>query len=437
MPYKASRRLPGERASRLAHLDVIASPLVRRLIDSFNETPGPTAPVQGTEWQGLTQSEEPLELVFGIDGSLQVITNPAPPHRTIAFVKTALLRLDRVALAAIDKDTPHPLAIRDLLADAAVQHSTVFPLRHIAVPGMTVYDTIRQTIFESCADPLLDRQPLETLKWLAFEKWDGAEKSLPAFECPNCASGSASLPYDAEQGACSACGGLLFLTDMLGFHLEMAQDSAPDAIASAYMAIHETLLLFTGVKYFWEEKRDYLSQALFVKDGPLSIRAQYSKLVNPIRRFLEFASESGHDVHLLGQEKSGAFFDHLEVIAPYAPENSVFVPSDRYIREQIQHRPMTGAPYGRDTNYGAKVFLKLDRDAMVLNIPTGRYKPNPILDDLVGSGRILSTLPSLTSSRYEGGLLPVELAHSIASLSTYPSAKVLALFAEAASARRV
>ena len=30
------------------------------------------------------------------------------------------------------------------------------------------------------------------------------------------------------------------------------------------------------------------------------------------------------------------------------------------------------------------------------------------------------------------GLLPVELAHSVASLSTYPCAKVLSMFADAA-----
>ena len=37
----------------------------------------------------------------------------------------------------------------------------------------------------------------------------------------------------------------------------------------------------------------------------------------------------------------------------------------------------------------------------------------------------------LLSSRYEGALFPIELANNIASLSTYPSAKVLAMFAEA------
>jgi hypothetical protein len=42
----------------------------------------------------------------------------------------------------------------------------------------------------------------------------------------------------------------------------------------------------------------------------------------------------------------------------------------------------------------------------------------------------MATLPKILSNKFEGALLPVELANKIASLSTYPSAKVLELFAE-------
>ena len=219
---------------------------------------------------------------------------------------------------------------------------------------------------------------------------------------------------------------------MLGFHLEMAQDSAPDIVASTYMLIHETLFLFTGIRYFWEHKREVLSDCLFLKDGPLSIRAQYSKLVAPIRRFFEAARKQGIAVNMVGQEKTGAFYDHLALIGQTAPESSIFIPGHNYIREEIQHRPISGAPYGRDTNYGAKVFYKVsDRHQMVLNIPTGVYVENPTAADLIGLDRIFATLPELLSSRFEGGLYPIELANNVASLSTYPSAKVLAMFAEA------
>ena len=439
MPYKAGERLPGERASKLGHLDVLKSPLVRRLCDSFEDPQHAPLSVQPT-WQTVPAVGDPLRIVFGVDGSLQVIESETRPHKTIAFVKTALLRLDQAAISQIDKDSPHPFALRDILADSALYHATVFPLRHVIIAGISTYDTIRQIIFESVKDASLNGEPMATLKWLAYEQWDGKKKSLPLFECPHCGHGrsNATLPYDAEEGTCGDCSGRLFLTDMLGFHQEMAIDSAPDSIASSYMAIHETLLLFTGIRYFWETNRDALSHCLFVKDGPLSIRAQYSKLVAPIRRFFEYARHEGVIVHVIGQEKSGAFFEHLQLIEKHAPESSIFIPGDLYIKEEIQHRPSAGAPYGKDTNYGAKVFLKLNEfHHAVLNIPIGKFEQNPQKSDLIGIDRILGTLPRILSNRYEGALLPIELANGVASLSTYPSAHILKIFAESSTKRGV
>ena len=53
-------------------------------------------------------------------------------------------------------------------------------MRHVVVPGITVYDAVRQTIYESIKDAQLDSEPLETLKWLTYEKWDGAEEKPPS-----------------------------------------------------------------------------------------------------------------------------------------------------------------------------------------------------------------------------------------------------------------
>jgi len=346
------------------------------------------------------------------------------------------MRIDQVALSRIDKETPHPFALRDLMSDSALYHATVFPLRHVQVPGLSVYDAVRQTIFESVQDNSLDREPMETLKWLAYEKWSGVKKQLPEFQCPHCEGDQATLPYDTERGPCPRCGAELFITDMLGFHLEMAEEAASDSVATAYMNIHETLLLFTGIRHFWETNSEILRRCLFVKDGPLQIRAQYSKLVNPIRRFLIHALHRGVSICIMGQEKTGSFVEHLELIGRDAPGEHLFIPDHTYICEQIQHRPASGAPYGRDTNYGAKIFATFrDRYRFVLTVPVsigmGPFIQAPSLTQVIGLDRILSTLPRLLSSRHESALLPVELAHSIASLSTYPSAQVLKLFAEA------
>ena len=429
MPYGAGQRLPREKASKLGHLEVLKSDLVKKLCQSF-EDPNAAPISSSSTWELICPQGDPLPLIFSVDGSFQLIKSETPPHKALAFIKTALLRMDQPALSKIDPDTPHPFALRDILEESALYHATVFPLRHVIIPGLCTYDAIRQIIFESIKDASLDEEPMSTLKWLAYKKWD-TPSPLDKFGCPHCEQTVATLPVDAEEGECPGCKGHIFITDMLGFHLDMTHDSAPDTIPKTYMTIHETLLLFTGIRYFWENNKTLLTNCLFVKDGPLSIRAQYSKLVNPIRRFLSFAKSKGCPIHLIGQEKSGTFYDHLQLIGNSASVNSLFIPGDKYIKEEIQNRPDRGHPYGKDTNYGAKVFVKLNSfHKMVLNVPTGNYVKDPVINDLIGSGRIFATIPSIISNRFEGALLPIELANGVASLSTYPSAQILKIFAD-------
>jgi len=430
MPYKIGERLPGEKASRLGHLEVLKSQLVNALIKDFEESSNDDAS-KGVGWQPMPSDGEILPIVFGIDGSFQIIESETPPYKRLAFIKTALLRIDQSALSKLDRYSPNPFALGDILKESALYHATVFPLKHVSVKGVSTYHAVREIIFESLKDNSLNGEPLETLKWICFEKWDGKEKRLPLFECPHCEKMVATLPYDIEEGTCPSCQGKIYISDFLGFHQEMAPDVASDGVATTYMNIHETLLLFTGIRYYWENNRKVLPKCLFVKDGPLSIRAQYSKLVAPIRRFLAHARKQGFIIHIIGQEKSGQFFEHLELIGRNAPEKSYFLPGDSYIKKEIQQRPQTGAPYGKDTNYGAKIFVKLNQyHKMVLNVPIGEFKENPTYSDLIGANDIFCTLPAILSNRYEGAILPIELANGVASLSTYPSAHILKLFSE-------
>jgi hypothetical protein len=80
------------------------------------------------------------------------------------------------------------------------------------------------------------------------------------------------------------------------------------------------------------------------------------------------------------------------------------------------------------------VYVKVDPGTyMVLNVPTGEYNPSgssPSAEDLIGFPRILATIPRLVSHKFEGALFPVELADGIASMSSYPSGKILQRFTE-------
>jgi hypothetical protein len=280
MPYLKGARLPGERASKLGHLEVIKSPLVQKLCKNF-EDPTYIPESSNATWQPLPEAAEELKIIFSSDGSLQTIEAPQPPYKALAFVKTALLKVDQYAISRLDKESPNPFAIRDMMKNSALFHSTAFPLRHVAIPEKTIYQTVREIIFESVKDVglnnALDGAMMDTLKWIAYEKWSSTPKSaLEEFGCPHCHQNVATLPFDQEKGNCPRCNGELFITDMFGLHLSMQEDFAPNQVASDYMSVSETLMIFTPIRYFWENNKEVLINCLMGKDGRLALSATFA-----------------------------------------------------------------------------------------------------------------------------------------------------------------
>lgn len=441
MPYSQGTRLPGETASKLGHLKVIESDWVKSLISDFEDAKKSSVVVHEEIWESFDHKKvTPLRNVWAVDGSFVSITTEAKPPKEVAFVKTALLTVDKTKLDAVDKEHPHPLLLQDIMKGSAVFHATVFPLKNVRTSLGNNYDAIRHIIRDSIK---IDENGMfyETLKWIAYRKWERPSKAhSPAFECPHCHNKvETGLPHDADEGNCSKCGGEVFLTDMIGFHLDMDEDSAPDSVASAYMLVMEHIMLFTAIRLLWGHTDESLvTDTLFIKDGPLTLRSQYSKLVPNIRAFLEFAKNKKRPIHVVGQEKSGAFFDHLSAIVRLVPphsreENLSYAPlTHRYVRQEVYRSPDLSNPYGKRTNWGEKVYLKVDPGSfMVLNVPTGLYNDAaefPASNDLIGLKKILATIPTLVSSKFEGALFPIELVNGIASMSSYPSAKILQRF---------
>jgi hypothetical protein len=410
------------------------------LVKDFEQATPPDRDVSQTLWQTIDLDDvAPLRSVWAVDGSFVAVRSEQKPPKEVAFVKTALLLVDRAKLDAIDKEHPHPLLLQDVLRDSAIYHSTVFPLKNVRTPLGSNFDAVRHIVRDSFK---IDESGAfyETLKWLAYRKWQDGALSSPAFECPYCHELiSSGLPHDADDGRCPCCTKEVFLSDLVGFHLDMDEDSAPDSVASSYMLVMEHLMLFTAIRLAWgHTDKALIGETLFIKDGPLTLRSQYSKLVPNIRNFLEYAKGQGRGVHIIGQEKTGAFVDHLESIVRFAsPQErgepgSYAVLDHDYVRREVYRSPDLSNPYGKRTNWGEKVFLKLDPGmSMVLNIPTGHYLDagdRPLPTDLVGLPRILATLPSLVSHKFEGALFPIELANGIASMSSYPSAAILGKF---------
>lgn len=441
MAYSSHGKLPDEHASKLGHLSVIQSPWVQSLIQNFEDTISAEAECDMSLWHDFDISPfKPLKYIWAVDGSFASVRPNPPSGKEVAFVKIALLSVDNQKLSRIDKKNPHPLLLQDIMSDSALFHATVLPLKNVKTSLGTNYDAIRHIIYDSIRIDE-DGQYFQTLKWLSYKKWEEHQNCSPKFDCPHCAKEIPGLPYDASTGTCPHCGKEVLLTDMIGFNLDMEEDNASEKIVSSYMLVMEHLMLFTVIRLLWDHTdKSIFSDTLFIKDGPLTLRSQYAKFVPLIREFIEYTKQQKRFIHIIGQEKSGVFCDHLSMISRYAaPQQlgdppSVAVLTHEYVRKEVYRTGDLANPYGSRTNWGEKVYVKLDPDtALTLNIPTGAYNEEsrfPSHDDLVGLGRIMATLPSLISRKYEGALFPVELANGVASMSSYPSAKILQQFVD-------
>jgi hypothetical protein len=433
MPYAKSNRLSGEKANKMGHIEVVNSKLVNRLLQALEEPLMNDENLPSVDWIEIEPTDDVLQTVFAVDGSLQTIFSKTLPRREVSFIKTALFTLDQKALEKIDPDYPHPMRLKKIMEESALYHSTLFPLKNAYLPELNSYDTVRHIIYESFLDESLNAEPLETLKWLAYEKWtdDKTTRSL-SFECPHCHEKIDGLSYDTSIGNCQHCSNGVFITDMLGFHLDMQDDSVPATVATSYMLIHETMLLFTAIRFFWDAKKyATLKTTLFLKDGPLALHSQYSKLVPRIRSFIIHARDKDVPIYLAGQEKTGRFVDYLQMLSLKSPGRlAYFIPNNDFIDHEIRERPNRQDPCGSRVNYGNKLFVCNDKyHHVVLSIPTGEYKDTNNIDDLIGAKKIINTVHKLVSHKHENALLPIQLANGIASLSTYPSAQVLKLFA--------
>lgn len=433
MAYSAGGHLPFEAASKLGHLNVVESEWVKSLIKDFETNDISDSQKYTNEiWKDFMSGEAPpLKYIWVVDGSFVPINEN---QKELAFVKTALMTIDQTKVAAIDKEYPHPVLLQSIMKDSALFHATVFPLKNIKSDKGNIYNTVRHIIFDSMK---IDEDGLyfETLKWLVFEKWSDRNINSPNFMCPHCGKTVENgIGFDKDTDICPYCNNEVLLTDMIGFHLDMNEECAPITVASSYMMVMELLMLFTVIRLHWMNKdKTLVSEALYLKDGPMTLGSQYSKLVPCIRDFLEHAKTISRPIHVMGCEKSGRYFDYLNLVSRFVPfdERSMkyAVLNHEFIRKEIQRAPEHVNPYGSRTNWGEKVFVVLDKNThMVLNMSTGDYKSEdhfPSDNDIIGLKRILATIPSLISRKYEGALYPIELVNGIASMSNYPSAKIL------------
>jgi hypothetical protein len=198
-----------------------------------------------------------------------------------------------------------------------------------------------------------------------------------------------------------------------------------------------TLTLFHFVIKYWRKDPDVLGEILFIKDGPLLLRAQLSRLVEPIRALIQTLKDKGVKLHLVGVEKNGELVDHIEEIRQHLPSpGDFFLPSVRYLLEDVAGLSVDFSKFRDRVQYGSKVVIRLGPDHVVpLAVPTGTFLLEPRPSDLMGFAETAAVLSEMTSYSHDNALIPIKLVNEYSSISQSPPGDILKAFAGTAEAR--
>ena len=264
-------------------------------------------------------------------------------------------------------------------------------------------------------------------------EWDASypmpsDKS-PRFNCWSC-DDEIVIPKSSLTFPCPHCAEPHRLVDYLEIGRESPDDWSREDTATALRNVMETLKLFHLVRNYLS-KPDALARILFIKDGPLLLRAALSRLIEPIRALIEHIKVSGLVFNLIGVEETGDLVAHIEEFQSQLPEpGDCFIPSVKYLVEEVAGKPFE-PHYRNRVSYGAKVLARVGpQHLLALNIPTGEFvlEPNPA--KLLGYETIVRALSQLVSYRYPNALLPLMLANDAASISQRPSGPILQQFVD-------
>lgn len=422
---------PLEQASKIGHLKMVQSDLIRRVIEDFEDV-GPSAggPLVTKTGSVDLSEQSPISRVITVDGGQAVVPNPVRREKAMAFLQVAacMLRMEDLRYMR-EHPFMDPRDVKRMIEDDVWYNPAAIPLAGVHLPGLTVQQTIRRTADRTFTETGL----YETLKFLVYREWE-REWGVPPEERPHMAcvecGGEFYLPRHQLSFECPLCRHRHTLSDYLAIGTSGPEDWSREDSASALRDSLETLTLFHFIRKYHLEA-EVMAETLFVKDGPLLLRAALSRLIVPIRDFIVHMGTAGHPLRLVGVEKTGDFAGFLEEYKTAIPEpGDFFLPPVKFVVEEVSGSVMAPG-YRNRVSYGAKVGVRIGPGhILALNVPTGEFMTEPQPKDLIGLEDSIRTLAELVSHRYPNALIPLVLANSAASIARRPSGDILSAFAD-------
>lgn len=439
MGYSQSKgRRPFERASKIAHAEILNNPVVQEFVKGCGL---PDAPDRGDLLAGLQPipaGTGRVKNVVAVDGGMtEVPVRKEFPSASIAFMTFGPILLSLEYLAEVDRLPfigPDDMArFKDIR-----RYTAVIPVKSVRAPGAKGFSAgVRQSIqkFLAVDEPTL----LAALRWLLFREWL-PEQERQTWSIPRCpATDQCDQAQQFRSGGpaehdCSSCGGRVYLADALRLYERIDDDLGAGAILAYLLTTLEQLVLVDLIRTVLRMKPALLGEMLFVKDGPLAFFGVTAPLRKPMRELMQFLGtmDDGKPIiHLVGLEKSGAFVEHAALIEPLLKPRQMLLLDDPYIRRYIAPGdPESKDHFGFNTYYGSKLILKGEaQDMYVATIPTATFTNKPTFAELFNAAEVLRVTSDLRCSMYDNALVPVVLANRLVSLADVPSSEILAKFA--------
>lgn len=389
MSYR-SGRLPEEHASKLGHMKMVENEHLRQLLLSFEEDREPGNGTRICRSGTIDLSiPSPIGTIIVVDGGEAIISHEIRRGRRLVFIKVSVLRLQLSDLAYLSRHpVSDPREVSKLFEDAVWYQPALLPLSGVHLPGETMRETLRQTVHA-----VLEYTSLyDVLAYLVFRRWQPGyifdpriNPEAPHMDCLSCGQ-PVYLPKDALHFECPACGYSHHLSDYLGIAQRMPVDWSREEAAIDLRNVLETLSLFHFVMHYYIHEPEKLGTILFLKDGPLLLRAQLGRLVEPIRSLVATIARHNAHIHLVGTEKNGDLVDHAATLRePLSRPGDFFIPSVQYLLEDIAGICQDLEHYRNRAQYGAKVVVRLGPHHLLpVDIPTGPFLMSPAPEDLIG-----------------------------------------------------
>lgn len=415
MPYD------GEYASKLGHAGLVGGQGGAR----FLRRCAARLDAPSTDFESIDPCESLPDTIVACDGSLYVDASEAQ----VGFVQVGVVSFDvqeyRALRASryVDPSRVAQFHRRGRLFDFYMPGRGVL---YAPERNQTIAGSFRHALRDAFAQEVFGASLLQTL--LALH---GGQIRVPS--CPACGRPSPEgvlFTDPTQEEICDHCWSAIYPTDVLEIDDEVSESGSNERPIGRVMQVAEHLAVAAAMR---SRPPAALARMAFILDGPMALYGPPARLSAALLRHLQAINEQQRLLGLaaplvIAIQKTGAIVEHLAAIQSGMPDGSFRLIDEVYRKRFI--RPAATETFGRDTHYGQDILLKTrDGRAFVMSLPLETRAGRNDVDRYRGAiARAASLIEFARFDLYPNALIPVSLAHRLASISSTSGGRVLQAF---------